>query len=323
MPYKKDKNNWALSAEMRKVMEYVLDTRNLCKQYSKHLAVNNVSLHIKRGEIYGFIGRNGAGKTTFMKMVCGLAMPTSGEIELFGAKGSDINVHRSRIGNLIEEPGIFPNLNGINNIKCKCYALGIYKKGYAEELLEITGLKDAGKKKVKKYSLGMKQRLGIALALVGGPDLLILDEPINGLDPQGIAEVRDMLLKLKTERNMSIMISSHILEELYKIADTFGIINNGKLVQELSREELSAKCNDYIEIVADDSAKACTIIEKLGFSNYRVMEDGKVHIYEQLERLGELNSGLVTGGCIVNSIKTVQENLENYFLELTGGVQNV
>ncbi len=304
-------------------MEYVLSTKNLCKQYSKHLAVDNVSLHIKRGEIYGFIGRNGAGKTTFMKMVCGLAMPTGGEIELFDAKGSDVNMHRARVGNLIEAPGIFPNMNGINNIKCKCYALGIYKKGYAEHLLETVGLKDASRKKVKKYSLGMKQRLGIAMALVGGPDLLILDEPINGLDPQGIAEVRDMILKLRSERNMTIMISSHILEELYKIADTFGIINNGKLVQELSREELSAKCSDYIEIIVNDSARACTNIEKLGFSDYKVMEDGSIHIYKELDRLGEINRELVISGCIVNSIKVVQENLENYFLQLTGGVQGV
>ncbi len=303
-------------------MEYVLSTENLCKQYSKHLAVNNVSLHIKRGEIYGFIGRNGAGKTTFMKMACGLAMPTSGEIELFGAKGNGINMHRQRIGNLIEEPGLFPNMSGINNLKCKCYALGIYKKGYVEYLLETVGLKDAGKKKARKYSLGMKQRLGIAMALVGGPDLLILDEPINGLDPQGIAEIREMLLRLKNEKNMTIMVSSHILEELYKVADTFGIINNGKLVQELSREELSAKCNDYIEIIVNDSAKACTNIEKLGFSDYKVMDDGSIHIYKELDRLGEINRELVISGCIVNSIKLVQENLENYFLELTGGVQN-
>lgn len=302
-------------------MDYVLSTENLCKQYSKHLAVDNVSLHIKRGEIYGFIGRNGAGKTTFMKMICGLAVPTNGEIELFGAKGSDINMHKARIGSLIEAPGIFPNMSGINNIKCKCYALGIYKKGYAEHLLETAGLKDAAKKKVKKYSLGMKQRLGIAMALVGGPDLLILDEPINGLDPQGIAEVRDMILKFRNERDMTIMISSHILEELYKIADTFGIINNGKLVQELSREELSAKCSDYIEIIVNDSAKACTNIEKLGFSDYKVMEDGSIHIYKELDRLGEINKELVISGCIVNSIKVVQENLENYFLQLTGGVQ--
>ncbi len=169
----------------------------------------------------------------------------------------------------------------------------------------------------------MKQRLGIAMALVGGPDLLILDEPINGLDPQGIAEVRDMILKLRSERNMTIMISSHILEELYKIADTFGIINNGKLVQELSREELSAKCSDYIEIIVNDSARACTNIEKLGFSDYKVMEDGSIHIYKELDRLGEINRELVISGCIVNSIKVVQENLENYFLQLTGGVQGV
>ena len=311
-----------ISAEMRKVMEYVLNTENLCKQYSKYLAVDNVSLHIKRGEIYGFIGKNGAGKTTFMKMICGLAFPTSGEIELFGAKGNAINRHRTRIGNLIEEPGIFPNLSGINNLKCKCYALGIYRKGYAEHLIEMVGLKDAGKKKARKYSLGMRQRLGIAMALAGEPDLLILDEPINGLDPQGIAEVRDMLLKLKTEKNMTIMISSHILEELYKIADTFGIINNGKLVQELSREELSNKCNDYIEIIVNDSAKACTNIEKLGFNDYSVMEDGSIHIYKELERLGEINRELVPSGCTVNSIKVVQENLENFFLNLTGGVQN-
>lgn len=303
-------------------MEYVLNTENLCKQYLNHLVVDNVSLHIKRGEIYGFIGRNGAGKTTFMKIACGLAMPTSGEIELFGEKGSNINVHRARIGSLIEEPGIFPNMNGINNLKCKCYALGIYKKGYAEYLLETVGLKDAGKKKVKKYSLGMKQRLGIAMALIGGPDLLILDEPINGLDPQGIAEIRDMLFKLKTEKNMTIMVSSHILEELYKVADTFGIINNGKLIQELSREELSAKCNDYIEIIVNDSVKACTNIEKLGFNDYKVMDNGAIHIYKELDRLGEINRELVISGCIVNSIKVVQENLENYFLELTGGVQN-
>lgn len=303
-------------------MEYVLKTDGLCKQYSKHMAVNNVSLHIKRGEIYGFIGRNGAGKTTFMKMICGLAFPTSGEIEIFGAKDKDISFHRSRIGNLIEEPGIFPNLSGLDNLKCKCYALGIYRKGYPEEILKMVGLEDAAKKKVKKYSLGMKQRLGIAMALAGGPDFLILDEPINGLDPQGIAEVRDMLLELKTEKNMTIMISSHILEELYKIADTFGIINEGSLVQELSREELLAKCNDYIEVAVGDSPKACAVIEGMGCSSYRVMENSTIQIYEDLDRLPEINRELVKSDCVVNSIKIVKENLENYFLELTGGVKN-
>ncbi len=301
-------------------MEYVLNTINLCKQFGTHLAVNNVSLHIKRGEIYGFIGRNGAGKTTFMKMISGLAASSSGDIELFGAKGDGIRKHYRRIGNLIESPGVYMGLDGFQNLKCKCLALGIHKKGYEEELLKLVGLEHAGKKKVKKYSLGMKQRLGIALALAGEPDLLILDEPINGLDPQGIAEIRDMLVKLKNEKNMTIMISSHILEELYKIADTFGIINNGKLIQELSKEELTAKCSDYIEVILDNdsTAKACTVIEKIGCNNYKIIEDGSIRIYGQESKLGEINKELVLAGCTVLSASQVQENLENYFLELTG-----
>ena len=303
-------------------MEYVLRTENLCKRYGRHSAVGGVSLGIKRGEIYGFIGRNGAGKTTFMKMVCGLAQPTEGEIEIFGAKGSAANVHRSRIGCLIEEPGILPGLSGLNNLKCKCYAMGIYQKGYAEELLKLVGLEKAAKKKAKKYSMGMKQRLGIAMALVGGPDFLVLDEPINGLDPQGIAEVREMLLKLKVEKNMTIMISSHILEELYKLADTFGIVHEGLLVEELSREELSNRCNDYLEVIVDDSGGACTVLEAMGLLGYKIMEDGAIHIYGELDRQGEINMELVKAGFTVNQIRRVQENLENYFLELTGGAAN-
>lgn len=300
-------------------MEYVLKTENLCKRYGKHRAVGGVSLQIKRGEIYGFIGRNGAGKTTFMKMVCGLALPTEGEIEIFGAKGSAANIHRSRIGCLIEEPGILPGLSGLNNLKCKCYALGAYRKGYPEELLKLVGLENAAKKKVKKYSMGMKQRLGIAMALVGGPDFLVLDEPINGLDPQGIADVRELLLKLKLEKSMTIMISSHILEELYKLADTFGIVHEGMLVEELSREELSNRCNDYLEVVVDDGAGACTVLENMGFPDYQVMEGGAIHIYGELNRQGEINAELVKAGFTVSQIRLVQENLENYFLELTGG----
>ena len=188
-------------AEKEDIMKYVVDTHGLTKIFGKHRAVDCVSLHIKRGEIYGFIGKNGAGKTTFMKMVSGLSAPTSGEIALFGVSGR-----------------------------------------------EDVGLRDAKKKKVKQFSLGMKQRLGIAMALAGRPDLLILDEPVNGLDPQGIAEIRDLLLKLKFEKNMTILISSHILEELYKVADTFGVIHKGVLIQELSKEELDQKCRDYTEI---------------------------------------------------------------------------
>lgn len=303
-------------------MDYVVSTKGLTKVYGKHTAVDNVSLHIKRGEIYGFIGRNGAGKTTFMKMVTGLSTPTSGEIGLFGSTGEAVKKQTERVGNLIEEPGLYPQLTGYQNLKCKCLALGIHKQGYIEELLAKVGLETAGKKKVKKYSLGMRQRLGIAMALVGGPDLLILDEPINGLDPQGIAEVRDILLKLRDEQNMTIMISSHILEELYKIADTFGIINKGKLIQELSKEELTAKCSDFIELKCDDTSKACPVIENMGIKNYKVIGNDTIHIYEQLDNLGTLNKALANADVMVSLLNIVQEKLENYFLELVGGEEN-
>ena len=226
-------------------MEYVLSTENLCKQYSKHLVVNNVSLHIKRGEIYGFIGRNGAGKTTFMKMACGLAMPTSGEIELFGEKGSNINMHRARIGSLIEEPGIFPNMNGINNLKCKCYALGIYKKGYAEHLLETVGLKDAGKKKVKKYSLGMKQRLGIAAALVKDPELLLVDEPTVGLDPKERVHFSNVLMTFSKDK--IILLSSHIVSDIESTCENLAILNYGNAIYNGSKKALLDECNSKLK----------------------------------------------------------------------------
>lgn len=303
-------------------MEYVLSTSYLTKQFSRHTAVNQVSLHIRQGEIYGFIGRNGAGKTTFMKMISGLSNPTSGEITLFGAKGADIRKHHSRIGNLIEAPGLYPGMSGRENLRCKSLALGIHKTGYEEELLELVGLKAAKKQKVKHYSLGMKQRFGIAMALVGGPDLLILDEPINGLDPQGIAEIRETLLRLKEERNITIMISSHILEELSKIADTFGIIHEGRLVQELSSEELSEKRNDYIEIQLEDAAGACPVLEAFGIQNYKVVKSDTIYVYEGLDRTAELNMELAKSGCMVRSLQIVQERLEDYFLELTGGANH-
>ena len=193
--------------------ELLLSTSALTKQFGRHKAVDQVSMHIKRGAIYGFIGRNGAGKTTTLRMIGGLASPTAGEIEMFGCRGRELKQIRSRVGCLIEGPGLYGNMTARDNMKMKCLLLGVQKKGYIEELLEVVGLKDVGKKHVKRYSLGMKQRLGIAMALIGEPDLLVLDEPINGLDPQGIAEVRETILRLNKERNMTILISRHILEE--------------------------------------------------------------------------------------------------------------
>ena len=230
-------------------MEYLLTTNGLTKQYGRHKAVNAVNLHIRQGDIYGLIGRNGAGKTTILKMISGLAAPTEGEFSLFGKGGKDAYEYMSRIGTLIEAPGIYPNMSAAENIKLKCLAMGVRKKETIEELLEMVGLEYAGKKKVKNFSLGMKQRLGIALALVGDPDLVVLDEPINGLDPQGIAEVRETLQKLNKERNITFIISSHILEELSKMATNYGIIHDGVLLQEMTREELLEKCSERIEMI--------------------------------------------------------------------------
>lgn len=203
--------------------EYLLSTRGLTKQFGHHKAVNHVDIHVKRGAIYGFIGRNGAGKTTFLRMISGLAKPTSGEIELFGYRNEELKQVRSRISCLIEAPGLYGNMSAYDNLAIKCQLFGMKNRTYIDNILQTVGLSDVGRKKVKHFSLGMKQRLGIGLALVGEPDLLLLDEPINGLDPQGIAEMRDTILKLRDEQNMTIIISSHILEELSKIATHYGI----------------------------------------------------------------------------------------------------
>lgn len=319
----RSETNSSLTAESKNTlrmedrMEYIVKTQNLTKQFGNNKAVNDVTLHIKRGEIYGFIGRNGAGKTTFMKMISGLSTPTSGSIDLFGKSGKNAAIHYSRIGNLIEQPGLYEGMTAKANIHLKCLALGIHQQGYEKELLETVGLKDVGKKKVKQFSLGMKQRLGIAMALVGKPDLLILDEPVNGLDPQGFAEVRSLLLRLKTEKNMTILISSHILEELYKIADTFGIIHKGSLIQELTKEELDAKCNVYTEIRTQDVSLACPIIERMGYPDYQVTDQDSIHIYGLTEGAGALNIELAKAGCRIDSIQAVQNKLEDYFLTLT------
>lgn len=218
--------------------DILLETHALTKQFRKHKAVDEINMHIKRGGIYGFIGRNGAGKTTFLKMISGLTTPSSGDYSLFGYSGKELSKVRSMVGCLIEEPGLYINMSAYDNFMIKAKLFGISDKKYVSELLDMVGLADVGKKKTKNFSLGMKQRLGIALAMVGNPDFLVLDEPINGLDPQGIVEVRDMLAGLAKERNITILISSHILEELSKVCTDFGIIHKGNLLQELSQEQL-------------------------------------------------------------------------------------
>jgi ABC-2 type transport system ATP-binding protein len=229
----------------------------------------------------------------------------------------------SRIGTLIEAPGIYPNLSASENLKLKCLAMGVRKKGIIEDLLITVGLQNTGKKKVKNFSLGMKQRLGIALALVGDPDLVILDEPINGLDPQGIAEVREMLSKLNREKNITFIISSHILEELSKIAINYGIIHDGELLQEMTREELLAKCSERIELKTNDTRKACTVLDEMGITKYKVVDVNTIQIFERLNDSGDITMALAENGVKTMGISVKNEALEDYYLNLTGGAANV
>lgn len=294
----------------------------LTKQFGKHKAVNNVNLHVKKGAIYGFIGRNGAGKTTFLKMISGLSKPTYGEIEMFGYKNEELKNVRSRISCLIEAPGLYGNMSAYDNLAIKCKLFGINDRKYIENILDTVGLSDVKKKKTKHFSLGMKQRLGIGLALVGEPDLLVLDEPINGLDPQGIAEIREMILRLKEEQNMTIIISSHILEGLSKIATHYGIIHQGSLLQELTREELMLRCSERMEIKLFEPKQALPVLDRMGITNYQVIDKNTIHVYERLNESAEVNMELSQAGIPVKGIGITSEELENYFLNLTGGAHN-
>lgn len=304
-------------------MDYLLSTNNLTKQYGRQKAANAINLHVKQGAIYGLIGRNGAGKTTILKMISGLASPTEGEFSLFGYAGKEASKVLHRVGTLIEAPGIYPNLSAAENLKLKCIAMGVRNKSVIPQLLETVGLGDVGKKPVGKFSLGMRQRLGIALALVGEPDLVVLDEPINGLDPQGIVEIRETIEKLNKEQHITFIISSHILEELSKLATDYGIIHNGCLLQELSREELLEKCSERIELQTNDTAKACTVLESMGIKEYKVVDKDTIQVFERLQDSGDITVTLAQSGVKTLSISVKNEALEDYYLNLTGGNGNV
>ena len=237
-------------------METLVQTNNLTKQYGQHKAVNNVNLSVRKGEIYGLIGRNGAGKTTILRLISGLAKPTNGSISLFGQNSRDSIYMQKHIGLLIETPGIYLDMSARDNVKLKCMAIGISNNSYIAELLKNVGLSAGDKKKVKCFSVGMKQRLGIALALVGNPELVILDEPTNGLDPQGIAEIREIIVQLNTEKNITFIISSHILGELSKIATCYGIIEKGELKRQFLKTELTEDLEEYFLSLTGGAAHA-------------------------------------------------------------------
>lgn len=297
-------------------MEYVLKTNNLTKRFGTKKAVNNVSINIKKGDIYGFIGRNGAGKTTLMRLVLGAAVPTSGSIELFG--GKNLNSARHRIGSLIEAPSLYKDCTAFENLKRFSLLTGNSDKEL-NTILRFVGLGDTGNKKVGQFSLGMKQRMGIAIAMLGHPDFLILDEPINGLDPAGIKDIRDLILRLNQELGMTILVSSHLLDELAKVVTTYGIINNGVLVEEISSKELEAKCTHRLLITVDDTDRAVQIIRRI-VGNAKISVDGStVILRSHLEDSGKINKSLVEAGITVSELDRQAGSLENYFIERIGG----
>ncbi|MBR5667961.1 MAG: ABC transporter ATP-binding protein [Lachnospiraceae bacterium] len=297
--------------------EIILQTHELKKVYGKQVAVDGIDLKVERGSIYGLIGKNGAGKTTTLKMISGLAKPTSGSFSLFGKTGSELADVRGRVSCLIEEPGLYPNMTAFENLKAKCLCYGVKGDAYIKELLERVGLANVGKKKAGHFSLGMKQRLGIAMAMVGEPDLLILDEPINGLDPEGIVEIRDTLTQFSKEKGVTILISSHILEELSKVATHYGIMSKGRLVEQLTAEELADRCSLRIEAVVDRPEIAGTVLERLGITNYKVVDKETINISERLEDVAQINRALNEAGVLVSKIMVNNESLESFFLTTT------
>lgn len=304
--------------------DVILKTYNITKKYGNQIAVNNVNMTIKKGEIYGFIGRNGAGKTTLIRLITGLIHKTNGDIELLGASSeNELNKARTMIGSLIETPSFYNNMTARENLEVSRRIRNIPGNKCVDEVLELVGLKNIEKKKVKNFSLGMKQRLGIANAIMGNPRLLILDEPINGLDPMGIVEIRELLKKINKEKDMTILISSHILSELSELATTYGIISNGKLIEEITSQELKEKCRKYIDLKVDDTSRAVIILErKLGIDDYQVLANKKIKVFSNLDNVGEVNSILSNSGIIVESIGVKGENLEEYFMNVIGGVLN-
>lgn len=297
-------------------MQTILKVENMTKRYKKHMVLDNISFSCERGKIYGLIGVNGAGKSTLMKCITGINFPTEGKIQF--PQGD-----RTSIGCMIEAPALDFNLSAQQNLKAHRLLLGIPNEEIESELLEIVGLTQAANKKAKDFSLGMKQRLGIALALMASPELLILDEPINGLDPIGVVEVRQLLKKLCAEREMTIIVSSHNLPELYQTATDYFIIHKGKLVKELTLEQLDEACKHAILIRSENPALCANVLEQQGFTEFKVLPDGTVKLYEGLDRLGEISTTLVQQGVVLTFFGIQGDTLENYFLTSIGGEANV
>lgn len=303
-------------------MEYVLETNGLCKRYRDFTALNGLDMHIPKGSIYGFVGRNGAGKTTLIRLICGLQQPTGGSFTLYGVKNTDnrINRCRRRMGAVVETPSIYLDMTAEENIRQQYLVLGVPLTDGIPELLHLVGLESTGKKKARNFSLGMRQRLGIAVALAGNPDFLVLDEPVNGLDPQGIIEMRELILKLNREHGITVLISSHILDELSRLATHYGFIDGGRMVKEMSAEELEMRCRKCVRAEVSTASVLARVLDGMGAS-YRVVDDSKVDIYGDVP-ITKLVRALDQEHCTLYSAKERDESLESFYINLIGGAHH-
>ena len=304
-------------------MNYIMTTEGLTKMYGSKAAAKDINIHISEGEVYGLIGRNGAGKTTIMRMLSGLSNPTSGSFTMFGKTGNEAKKLMHQVGVLIEHPGLYPNLSARENLKIKSIALGVKDSAKTiDEIIELVGLENTGKKACGSFSLGMRQRLGIALAIIGDPKLIILDEPINGLDPQGIVEVRKMLETLRDEKKITIMISSHILEELEKLANSYGIIHEGKLIDEFTTEEFTKRCGQFVTIKTSNNEKTVEILKKAGFKSVSIDSEKNVRVEKDLENTEKMAKAIVGADIGLKELLITNTSLEDYYLSVTGGKHN-
>lgn len=303
-------------------MEYILEANNIEKKYGHFKALNNLSVHIPKGAIYGLIGKNGAGKTTLIRLLCGLQRVTSGEYTIYGISNNSRKIAeaRKRIGGIIETPSICSDMTAVDNLKEQYKIIGLPSYSNLDEILKLVGLDNTGKKTAKHFSLGMKQRLGLAIALVGNPDLLILDEPINGLDPEGIIEIRELILRLNKEKGITFLISSHYLDELSKIATFYGIIDKGKIIKEIDKDELEQNFRTRTQINISNLKECVKYLEEKKLT-YKVISDNIIDIYEKIN-VSELVIALSKRNCIVNDYQEKGESLENYYLNLIGGASN-
>ena len=300
-------------------MEYVLTTQKLSKSYSKFQALDHFTMHVPKGAIYGFVGRNGAGKTTLIRLVCGLQSPTAGSYSIYGIDYKDkrISKSRRRMGAVVETPAIYMDMTAAENLKQQYLLLGMPSYEGIDDLLALVGLENTGKKKARNFSLGMKQRLGIAIALAGDPDFLVLDEPVNGLDPQGIIEIRELILKLNRERGITVLISSHILDELSRLATHYGFIDKGRMVKEMSAAELEAACRKCMRVEVSQTAALSRVLEGVGVE-YKILSDTTADIYAKLN-ISELTHALDGVDCELIALTERDESLESFFMELIGG----